>query len=103
MPRCSAAAFSPSCRCCAACVQGLVHGSAALLPCTSVSYVSQCNCGVEQGCRGQQLLNGSLPAPAAPRSPAGATHNASSKVQMALSKGVAVLPDLHISGADKES
>lgn len=29
---------------------------------------------------------------------AGATHNASSKVQMTLTKGVAVLPDLHISG-----
>ncbi len=38
------------------------------------------------------------PCPCSPT--AGATHNASSKVQMALAKGVAVLPDLHISGAD---
>ena len=29
---------------------------------------------------------------------AGASHNANSKVQMALTKGVAVLPDLHVSG-----
>jgi hypothetical protein len=42
-----------------------------------------------------------LPCPSLPAClvATGATHNANSKVQMSLSKGAAVLPDLHVSGA----